>query len=145
METENEKFFNPKDKGQKKETKEEKQTETKTETKTESEKQFFGLSSEDIERIIKEAKKNDLLIHLLTGIGAMAGSHFLSVKPLQDKMAEMKGVINEQADMIDELRSELEELKKEVEKKAKVADDYFTYKSNSNFSGNNHTYRRVNI
>ena len=73
----------------------------------------------------------DLIKHLLTGVGTMGGSYLLFIKPMQDKLDEMKKQIEKQADKIDDLQSKLKALTKKTEQELEEEDVYFKTKNNS--------------
>ena len=64
----------------------------------------------DINTIMNDPKIMEIIKHLLSGGGAMAGSYFIWIKPLQDKIEAMNAKIAEQDKRIKELEEEVDSL-----------------------------------
>lgn len=67
----------------------------------------------DINTLINDPKIMEILKHLLSGGGAMAGSYFIWIKPLQDKIEILDNKIIEQNKHIKELEDEIDSLAEE--------------------------------
>lgn len=83
----------------------------------------------DLNGIMNDPKIMEILKHLLSGGGAMAGSYFIWIKPLQDKIEVMNAKITEQDKRIKELEDTVEDLSEEEEEQQgnlKGGKDYFT-------------------
>ena len=64
----------------------------------------------DLNGIMNDPKIMEIIKHLLSGGGAMAGSYFIWIKPLQDKIDAMNDKIKEQDKRIKELEEEVDSL-----------------------------------
>lgn len=81
-------------------------------TTTNSQNPLGGL---DINNLISDPKIMEILKHLLSGGGAMAGSYFIWIKPLQDKIDALNTRVTEQDKRIKELEDTVEDLTEEDE------------------------------
>lgn len=70
----------------------------------------------DLNGLINDPKILEILKHLLSGGGAMAGSYFIWIKPLQDKIEALTLKAAEQDKRIKELEEEVESLTEDGEK-----------------------------
>lgn len=71
----------------------------------------------DLNGIMNDPKIMEVIKHLLSGGGAMAGSYFIWIKPLQDKIDALTNKVNEQSKVINEMQEELDSLSEEAEEK----------------------------
>lgn len=70
----------------------------------------------DISSLLKNEGLMEILKHLLSGAGAMAGNYFIWIKPLQDKMEAMSAKIDDQEIRIKELEAGQQVLIAEIKK-----------------------------
>ena len=68
----------------------------------------------DINSLLNNENLVEILKHLLSGGGAMAGTFLMWIKPLQDKIAELNKKIEEQDKQIKELKEDQRELEKNL-------------------------------
>lgn len=70
-----------------------------------------NLSGFDFGSLLSNQSLIELLKHLLSGAGAMTGSYFMWIRPMQDKMDTMSAKISDQEKRLKELEAEIETLK----------------------------------
>lgn len=111
---------------------------------TSSQNQMGGF---DLNNLINDPKILEILKHLLSGGGAMAGSYFIWIKPLQDKIEALNIKVTEQDKKIKELEDTIEDLTEEAEEEEKVqkklggGKDYFAIGKNNQGKESKRKYR----
>lgn len=111
----------------------------------------FDFSGLGFDKLFSNANLTELLKHLLTAAGAMGGNYFLWIKPLQEKIDDMKEQITKQDSRIKELETTLEKIKNELSEQNRAGkkagnEDLFTYSNGSGaHQGNSRPYRHVNL
>lgn len=94
----------------------------------------------------EETSMQDLLMHLLTGAGAVGGSYLLFIKPMQDKLDAMKKQIEEQDDRIDELEHRLKNITQKTKRETEDdEEDYFKVKNKNASQPLNGTRKRAHF
>ncbi len=76
----------------------------------------------DINSLLKNEGLMEMLKHLLSGAGAMAGNYFIWIKPMQDKMEAMSTKINDHEIRIKELETGQQVLINEIKKTKSLAE-----------------------
>ncbi len=100
----------------------------------------------DLNNLISDAKILEILKHLLSGGGAMAGSYFIWIKPLQDKIDALNIKVTEQDKKIKELEDTVEDLtekeeEEKVQKNLGSGKDYFAIGKNNSVKESTKRYR----
>ncbi|HXB41690.1 MAG TPA: hypothetical protein VNZ49_14210 [Bacteroidia bacterium] len=98
----------------------------------------------DLNGIINDPKIMEILKHLLSGGGAMAGSYFIWIKPIQDKIDALNTKITEQDKRIKELEEEVESLTEDENSTAALkgsGNDYLNVRQKS-LQGETRKYRQ---
>lgn len=98
----------------------------------------------DINTIINDPKIMEVIKHLLSGGGAMAGSYFIWIKPLQDKIEALTNKVNEQSKRINDMEEEIDSLTEEkVEEKNLngARTEYFQLRKGEGKKEGNRKYR----
>lgn len=92
----------------------------------------------DINTIMNDPKIMEIIKHLLSGGGAMAGSYFIWIKPLQDKIEVLDKKVIEQDKRIKELEEVVDDLSEEEDNASGqirnlkgAGKDYFDLKGDS--------------
>ncbi len=105
----------------------------------------------DFSQLLNDKNIAEILKHLLSGAGAMAGNYFIWIKPLQDKIEAMTKTIEKQEGRIKELEEEQDEVSDflfrdqngQMNENSKVRgetnNDYFNLNKNIN---NNREFKR---
>lgn len=103
------------------------------------------LAGFDINTIMNDPKIVEIIKHLLAGGGAMAGSYFIWIKPLQDKIDALTNKVNEQSKRINEMQEEIDSLTEdEVEEKGNLNGsrrEYFQLRKDERKREGNRKYR----
>jgi len=103
----------------------------------------------DLNGIMNDPKIMEIIKHLLSGGGAMAGSYFIWIKPLQDKIEAMNTKIVEQDKRIKDLEEEIDSLSEEEpeEKEALKGSrkEYFNVRRKDSQGDTYRKYRNVKI
>lgn len=111
---------------------------------TSSQSQMGGF---DLNNLINDPKVLEILKHLLSGGGAMAGSYFIWIKPLQDKIDTLNTKVIEQDKKIKELEDTIDDLTEEDQEEEKVqknlgdGKDYFAIGKNNQVKESKRQYR----
>lgn len=90
----------------------------------------------DFSQLLNDKNLADILKHLLSGAGVMAGNYLIWIKPLQDKMEAMTKTIEGQEKRIKEMETEQEKLFEKLH--------YERNENNSNFKGKENDFFNVN-
>ena len=90
----------------------------------------------DFSQLLNDKNLADMLKHLLSGGGAMAGSYLIWVKPLQDKLETMSKTIEGQEKRIKEMETEQEKLFEKLH--------YERNENNGSFRGKENDFFNVN-
>lgn len=90
----------------------------------------------DFSQLLNDKNLSEVLKHLLSGGGAMAGNYFIWIKPLQDKMEAMIKTIEGQEKRIKELETEQEKLFEKLH--------YERNENNGGFRGKENDFFNVN-
>jgi hypothetical protein len=88
----------------------------------------------DFTQLLKDKNLAEILKHLLSGGGAMGGSYFIWIKPIQDKMEAMSKTIDEQETRIKELEKDQEKLFEKLEGERNESINGFMGKENEFFN-----------
>jgi hypothetical protein len=101
----------------------------------------------DLNGIMNDPKIMEIIKHLLSGGGAMAGSYFIWIKPLQEKVEAMQKVMNDQEKRINDLEEALEESSDDenAENMKGTKQDYFNLKRNNREPANGYKKRSVHL
>jgi hypothetical protein len=134
------------------ENKNNKEAEGKTEANKEKESTGNNTNGINFEELLKNVNIPELLKHLLSGAGAMAGNYFIWIKPLQEKLETLIRQSDKQENRIRELEKEQERLKNELnaakkreENDRKENEEYFSFNRRGSGQGSNGRYSRVNL
>lgn len=114
-----------------------------------------GLNGPDLSGFFTE-QTWEWLKPLLSGAGAMTGTYFLWIKPMQEKIDAMTTKINEQEKQIIRLEHEVDDLGKEFARAATkkeesndnvkgIKDDYFEIRNRSQQSEGHRKHRNFKI
>jgi hypothetical protein len=103
----------------------------------------------DINSLLKNENVMEILKHLLSAGGAMAGNYFIWIKPLMEKVESMQKVINDQEKRINDLEEALEESSEDENANAEnmkgTKQDYFGLKRNNREPANGYKKRSVHL
>jgi hypothetical protein len=134
-----------------KENKEGKENKQNNSNQNTNQQSFGGF---DFLKFLKNEDIMEILKHLLSGGGAMAGTYLTWIKPLQDKIETINKTISDQEKRIKELEAEQEKLIVELKDERSESDNNFNRTGNDffningrNITGNNYSCksRRVNF
>lgn len=111
----------------------------------------------DFSQLLNDKNIAEMLKHLLSGGGAMAGSYLIWVKPLQDKLEALTKTIEGQEKRIKELEEEQEKTSdyifheqnhqkhENINNMGGTNADYFNLNKNKNYTGEFKRSRRVHL
>lgn len=90
----------------------------------------------DFSQLLNDKNLTEVLKHLLSGGGAMAGNYFIWIKPLQDKMETLTKTIEGQEKRIKELETEQDKLLEKLHDERNESNNGFRGKENDFFNVN---------
>lgn len=104
----------------------------------------------DLNGIMNDPKIMEIIKHLLSGGGAMAGSYFIWIKPLQDKIDALTTKATEQDKRIKELEEEIDSLSEDeddepgqIRNLKGTGKDYFNVRRKNSQGETHQKYRDV--
>lgn len=115
-----------------------------------------NFSGFDLNGLINNASFMEWLKPLLSGAGAMTGTYFMWIKPMQEKIDAMGLKLTEQEKQIRNLEDEIDEIESRINKPAHKPDtasenlkgtkeDYFEIKNRGERSGNFRKRRNLHL
>jgi len=120
--------------------------ESKTTAKSNAQNPLGGF---DLNGIMNDPKIMEIIKHLLSGGGAMAGSYFIWIKPLQDKIEDLNTKITAQDNRIKELEEEIDSFSEdESDEKGNLKgsrNEYFNIRQKNSQGETNRKYRNVKM